>query len=56
MLHCKSQMKNTLCRKVNFKKHRYAYNKERKEEKARQKLQAITLLKKRMLIKLNLEK
>ena len=36
-------MKNTICRKVSFKKHKYANKKEINEEKARQKLHAITL-------------
>ena len=49
-------MKNIMYRKVSFKKHRYAYNKEIDEERARQKLHSVTLLKKEILIKLNLEK
>ena len=42
-LYCKRQMKNIMYRKVSFKKHRYAYNKERNEEWTLQKLQSVTL-------------
>ena len=46
MLYSKGQVKNTICRKVNFKKRRHGDNKERNKERVCLKLHAVILLKK----------